>query len=374
MESHTGPRGDESEHLIPTVDRVDILGALEEVASAPLIDGTQDFAEKWLIEMFHTPRTITYPSTGCLVVQQAQVTGPGRVTRSGHPVSPNTTLPPYLRDEPSVSLLLGEPHSWRRLEGRVAVATGHGTRQYGHFLLELLPRVLMLKAAFPRELITSPLLIDSRSPSWLRRLITEELEMPSEQQLLTDVQHEVVSADELLVPEYCVADLPGGYHPELKELIAEFRHARGINAKAVRPRRLFATRLLLPSEEDSVGGRTCVNELELLRIAAAEFGFTPITCETLTWREQTTAFASADTVIGPYGSALHNALFSLPGTKIGIIGPVLNGNQSQLAMALRHRMAYLSTRVQCGIDSHPAGAYYIPPDQFRAWLAAVVTG
>ena len=61
--------------------------------------------------------------------------------------------------------------------------------------------------------------------------------------------------------------------------------------------------------------RVLVNEAELAA-ALSGLGFEVLEPEALSPAEQVAAFASADAVVGPSGSALFNTVFCRPGTKV----------------------------------------------------------
>jgi O-antigen biosynthesis protein WbqL len=102
------------------------------------------------------------------------------------------------------------------------------------------------------------------------------------------------------------------------------------------------------------------NENEIMRIAAQEYGFCPISPETLSWTDQVRLFANADFVVGQFGSGLHNTLFCRSGTRVGVMG-FRNLVQSGISALRWQEMAYIT-------HSNEMSPFSVPVDQFRRML------
>jgi len=87
-------------------------------------------------------------------------------------------------------------------------------------------------------------------------------------------------------------------------------------------------------------------------------------------------FQNAVTVVGEFGSGLHNAIFSAPGTIVVALNWI-NPIQSRIARLRGHRIGYLlpttGTEVLFTPDA-PRRHYEIDPGRFRASLREVVAG
>ena len=103
-----------------------------------------------------------------------------------------------------------------------------------------------------------------------------------------------------------------------------------------------------------------------MKIAEHEFGARVVVPEELPWPDQVSLFQHAEAIVGLYGSALHTALFSGQGLKLGVVG-ALNGVQSHIANLRNQRIAYQLTGFT------PKGEYLVPEDGFRSMLAALTT-
>jgi capsular polysaccharide biosynthesis protein len=113
--------------------------------------------------------------------------------------------------------------------------------------------------------------------------------------------------------------------------------------------------------------RQLVNRDELIEIARA-FGFEIIHPETLPLIDQWRHFASADVVVGEYGSALHSSVFSAPGTTICCLrGPIASAGymQSAIGEAFSQPTGYVFGEAAPGIDD---GSYAIDGKLFADCL------
>jgi capsular polysaccharide biosynthesis protein len=179
-----------------------------------------------------------------------------------------------------------------------------GCPNYGHWLMDYLPRIALWKSDVPL-LVNSP-----------------HLPFQSESLAIADVR-----PDQLLGLDY-----PGAYrvpmllYPSLQSLWCDPRlpfqagiitWLRETFASLMAPepggRRLFVTR--------RGASRRLLNSDEIERIAE-QFDFEIVTCETLSFGEQVRLFSEAHIIAGAHGAGLVNMVFAPPGTQvIELIGP-----------------------------------------------------
>jgi capsular polysaccharide biosynthesis protein len=105
----------------------------------------------------------------------------------------------------------------------------------------------------------------------------------------------------------------------------------------------------------------------LCRIAASEFGFTPIAPETMPFDAQIRLFANAKAVAGLYGSGLHTAIFSPSATRVGSVG-YLNIVQSTIGALRGHSNAY----IRQSFDG-PDDTFEVDEGLFRLLMESLVT-
>jgi O-antigen biosynthesis protein WbqL len=120
--------------------------------------------------------------------------------------------------------------------------------------------------------------------------------------------------------------------------------------------------------------RQLSNQAEIECIAVSE-GLELVKPETLPISEQIALFASADLLVGEFGSAMHNALFSRRGTRVFCLNWI-NGLQSRIAQLKQQRVGYLlpSDGVPVKyVEGASLKSYHIDPDQFRKCVRALLS-
>jgi capsular polysaccharide biosynthesis protein len=128
-----------------------------------------------------------------------------------------------------------------------------------------------------------------------------------------------------------------GFHPIADDLLGDLLNELGPLERPHAAPRLFLVR----GESLHTGGRRCTNEAALVELARTKHGFTPVAMETLPWRSQLALLRHAEIVLGLFGSALHGALFCLPGTRVACVG-LGNMVQSEIGALRGHVMAYMT--------------------------------
>jgi capsular polysaccharide biosynthesis protein len=155
------------------------------------------------------------------------------------------------------------------------------------------------------------------------------------------------------------------FHPELGRLLTNLQPPISPNAHRAR---LYVSRVT-PSLF-----RHLSNQAEIEEIAINE-GLELVKPETLSIAEQIALFARADLIVGEFGSAMHNALFSPPGATVFCLNWI-NGLQSRIAQLKQHRVGYLlpSNGVPVKyVEGAPLQSYHIDPQQFRKCLRVLLS-
>ena len=130
-------------------------------------------------------------------------------------------------------------------------------------------------------------------------------------------------------------------------------------------------RLYLTREKPS-HFRKMSNKLEIESIAS-DHGLHLISPELLSIPEQIALFSDARLVVGEFGSAMHNALFS-PSTTAFLCLNWINTCQSRIAQLKRQRVGYLLPSDGNPVkydDGAPSADYHVDPTTFRRCLATL---
>ena len=190
----------------------------------------------------------------------------------------------------------------RDIAGATVVLCSHEPGNYGSFLFRVLPKLAVLRELGLDHL---PMLVWAWPPAF-RRLIGL---LGIEEDRI--IQHDLTSVTRL---ERAIA--PSLRNPNAYLDRESWALLQGLADRCMGPlrgRRLYISRL----SHGKVSGSTRVmqNEEELAA-ALGRLNFEVIEPQLLSTEEQIAAFASADMIVGPSGSAMFNVVFARPGTKV----------------------------------------------------------
>lgn len=217
----------------------------------------------------------------------------------------------------------------------------HANWIYGHFLLEMLPRALLLDQVCPADW---PILMADSAPGWLKGVLSKAVPKRLIQTYRPEM--EVVKAplfvgcDDLISMTYA--------RPELRTMIEvlktqlQVKQSLEIDATNV-PKRHESARALQKifiSRQSIKNAKRIVTNQPEIEDAMSGLGYTIIKPEAMSFEDQVRVFDRADVIVGEYSSAMHNTLFSRPGTHVICLN-WLNGYQSQIASLFQHTIGYI---------------------------------
>lgn len=246
----------------------------------------------------------------------------------------------------------------RSIPGISVLLTHWNIATYGHWLLEGLPKLLLIRRLID-ELPPFQILLPRSAPGFIRDWI--ELVLPNPPVAVYDDATEYVRVERLVVPTVPFVSRGHHFHPDAASLFDDVlpagrgRHATRIYVSRVEPNHL----------------RELSNRAEIEAIATAE-GLEVVRPETMPIAEQIALFARAEIIVGDFGSAMHNALFTPPGALVLCLNMV-TGLQSRIAELRRHRVGYLLPSGGEAVIPQPDSPklfYEIDPEQFRAYVRA----
>ena len=290
--------------------------------------------------------------------------GHGLILREGALLDDPSILPAYVL--PSLAKFPGDPIAEARAKpvrtvGRPAlVFHGWGVRVYGHFLIEMLPK-LLLAARFPALFGGLAPVLDRQMPDWFIAILRDHLGLDPARAIWFDSAAERLHLTRAVILPLLARE--GGWHAAAGPLFDDFtrRHAAEAEAGA----RLFVARGDFANP--AAPQRRYPNEAEIAEIAATEFGFEAIRPETLAFPAQIRRFAAAGAIVGHAGSGMHNAIFAPAGARVGMIR-FTAPDQSAIAALRCHRIAYLTA----GVAEAEPGSFIVDPEIFRRFLAALL--
>lgn len=219
-----------------------------------------------------------------------------------------------------------------RIAQPVINALGPGYLIYGHWIVDFIPRLAIAKALLGANFDEYKILLPSDAPAWVFQVSHKVLGIEDNCFLKYNPLKERLDCALLCAPTYAHGE-KYGFHPFMREIYSSVAESDAPGTlKICISRKNF--------EDGTTGLWKTFDSRELFEATAKANGYEIVYPETMPFDAQIQLFAQAKVILGEYGSALHNSVFSRPGTVIGAVR-CLNTVQSYLAAAFDQRCAYL---------------------------------
>ncbi len=209
------------------------------------------------------------------------------------------------------------------IEGPCFLAKKRWYNSYGHWLMEILPKILWARrAGFDGTFVIGPaggFKPDQKSAAAAVLEVFPMLGIPKEKIIQID-DGELVDFDRLVYASPLSWN-PNFIHPILKDLYDEFvRTKLEIGRKGSEAGREKLSRIFVTRNSD---GRNCLNEAELVNIAR-RYGFVPVDPGAYQpFAEEVRLFTEAEIIIGVHGSGMANCVFAPDSCRILLLGSVI---------------------------------------------------
>jgi capsular polysaccharide biosynthesis protein len=209
-----------------------------------------------------------------------------------------------------------------------------GLRAYGHWLLEILPRLWLARRVLGQAFTDHAVLIDEDTPDWALAMMRHAAGVQDHQIVRYYRAGTLLRVKRLVVPGQLHGDFH--FHPFARTFYDGLMDAKRPDLPTV-----FQIPRPGHSDDPNDANRRLCSNAEALGAQLTARGVPVVAPERLSWAEQIALFRNATLVVGEYGSALHNAIFSGAGTRIVSFG-FLNDVQSKIAAFRDQRIAYLA--------------------------------
>ncbi len=308
------------------------------------------------------------PPLGCHLIRDAEITGHGYVFSAGRLVTQDVYLHGVARDEIAArpDLLPGSSPARHglRIDQPVIEILGPGSPVYGHWLVDFLPRAAIAREVLGDAFHDCLIPLPRDLPDWTVELLVRFTGFRPENALRYDPGAEFLSCARLCVPTFGHA--AGGYffHSFVRDFYARFVPHR----PATRSRRLCLSRRNF--EHQTRGVLKGFAQRLHMEQAAVQRGFEIVCPEELSFADQVARFAEAGIVLGEYGSALHNTLFSPARTIIGSVR-YPNSVQTRIAGLMGQDVLYLIPDSE-SVDERGAEIYAVSTDKIDRFLDQLV--
>jgi Glycosyltransferase 61 len=260
-----------------------IATAGEGYSPLPLIPGTEKYAHNWMRQWHMSQQSPEVSDVACYIDVDTVVSGDGLIWIEDHLVTSPEVMPPYVAT--GLALETGgcaRLHNDRTLSIRTVsepclVAVGHGTQVYGHFLIEMLFRILVAAEALKETHSRYRILLDRKAPPWLIYILNCSLGIR-----LEDMEFFNPEVERVHLPRGIISGRVhqnSGFHPIANTLLDRLISSLPTSSTQYPSRRFFIlrNRFMNPHAPQ----RICKNEQKLAEIALKEHDFTPITIEDL---------------------------------------------------------------------------------------------
>ena len=328
----------------------------------PLAVENTVWTDEWVISM-HRKGSPTIPvQISAYFLRDALVFGHGYVAVRGVLVTCPDVMPAYVKSgikNGSYDLSSFAKLPLRTIEEPCIVYAGWGVSIYGHVLIEFIPKLHILLSANVLGETRPRLLVQDDIPEWHLAMLSVQFGLTREDFIFFEPQAERILLHQAIVPT--LLSRPDGFLPATQDsILAGITACKRVSGRHL-PTRLYLSRSLFRGSHTRA--REFIGEHLISRIAADEFGFTIVSPEQLAWPEQVSLFASATAIVGEFGSALHAAMYSQPGTRILSI-VIGNITQSYIAALCGHDMAYLR------VSGQLSQRFSVDATEFREIMAA----
>ncbi|MGB3534038.1 MAG: tetratricopeptide repeat protein [Microcoleaceae cyanobacterium] len=232
---------------------------------------------------------------------------------------------------------LDEFPALKYLKGKIAVLSGLSGNVYFHWMVDVLPRLEILKKLGIDLSEIDGFVVNSIQRPFQRETL-EKLGIPLSKIIETDQQSHL-QAEELIVPAF--ASNVGWVSPWIIQFHRQL-FATAIEAPDVDyPERIYITR-------KKAQYRRIFNEKEVID-CLKQHGFETVALETISVEQQAALFAHAKVIIAPHGAGLTNLMFCRPETQV-----------IELISPHYLRFYYWTIAIQLGLEF-----YYILGDAFK---------
>jgi capsular polysaccharide biosynthesis protein len=203
--------------------------------------------------------------------------------------------------------------SVRQIPGRVAVLTHPASYIYFHWMLEVLPRLeLLRKANF--SLSNFDAFIFSTSTRSFQRQTLSLIGIP-EEKIIDCPPDMVIQAEEMVIPSQLTGhQMRTGFREWILDYLNGLIGDPNIEQSQCQNSRIYIRR-------GKAKIRRIINEEAVIH-KLKHYGFVPVSLENYSVAEQKHIMASAEAVVAPHGSGLTNLVFCKPGTKVIELFPV----------------------------------------------------
>ena len=237
------------------------------------------------------------------------------------------------------------------IEEPALALAGPGHQTYGHWIIDFLPRVALARAVLKERFGELRFLILSDTPQWARNLLRHFFGIEEDRLVAFEF-----AKDEILCQRLCHPTYAHSYPFFLHSFLAEFYRSTATGEPG--------GRRLCVSRRSNGSGRSFLRRDEFEAQARSE-GYEVVDPQILPISDQIGLFRSAAVIIGEYGSALHNSVFSGSSTIFGVLNAP-GVEQTRLCAAFGQQIAFV-----IGSNDGSGGSWSLTDEQLASFFNTV---
>jgi len=177
-------------------------------------------------------------------------------------------------------------------------------RLYGHFLIEGLYKLFLYADLTDKFTDIPPLYLNESSPNFIKNWVNE---LVAPKYIYSVKENQNVKANQVL-------DFKFHNNYIWSNRVRNLIYSYGLNVGGSRDIQKYKKIFISRRNVNSLTSFRHLSNEKALESIAIENGYQVISPEKLELKEQVTLFNNAEYIVGEYGSALHNAIFSRPNT------------------------------------------------------------
>ena len=233
------------------------------------------------------------------------------------------------------------------VEEECIVLAGWSPGEWGHFILDFFPRILMLREIF-RDGVDYPIYVSSLTPDYLVEVICMCLRLKkSIIKTYRDSGYTVFR--KAIVPGHAFGAKGGGFHPEIGRFVRDFTTQIKHNLNF--PSTLYSQKIYVSRKHDSVYKplnplRPVVNEDEVINFVLQR-NFTVVRMEDFSFLEKICLLGNVSLILGGWGSGLLNSFLGVSGSRVLSLGLGFNSSQQRITRLLQQDYHEIPTFDPC---------------------------
>ncbi|EUK17543.1 glycosyltransferase family 61 protein [Commensalibacter papalotli (ex Servin-Garciduenas et al. 2014)] len=199
------------------------------------------------------------------------------------------------------------------IEDECIIAFNAGSHCYGHYLVDDLPRIGLIKDYLGNEFYDKKFIISKETPEWGKTLLKYFFNLRDDHFIVFDFSKEIWRLNKVFLSSYVTKD-NYNFHGYVRQFYRQYYQA------GVKPyRRVCLSRALC---NPNTRHQRIFQSREVFEYLALSYDFEVICPESLSIEEQIQLMAETTCQIGEHGSAQHSSVFNPYGMVVGTLNPI----------------------------------------------------